>query len=1675
MTESPSATGAAQQGQDTNQASTASNNPSNKKIQNNKKYQKKNNQATTTDSASKKFEGRIDDLKGHVYDTRSAWVSADLYTKTTEEILEYINRTYKNGPDVVTCLQTKTFVPPDKPEDPDPDAGETDKAIWKKKVELFVKKEDELKETLKQVHGVIYGQCSESMRDRLDALASTAKILKDKDPIGLLGNIQACMLKVEGKQNPYHTAHSAIRKLYTFSQGRLSLQQYLESFKNSVDVIEHIGCAIGPNFKELIVTEMNDTGETEDTATATVREKYLATAYLLGSDRARFGKLIDDLQNNFLQGTDNYPKTLVDAHSLLLHWKHDNNNSNSAQQQATTTGVAFAQTGSTDKSHIQCFKCKKYGHYSNNCPNQDADDDNGGDDNNGGGGTTSKTTTKTAMVAHGTINSNSDSDDSDTRMRFAFNTLGNIGETYSVTLSTQRYAGIPKSWLLLDSQSNVHVMCNSELVTNIRETNMTLIIQGTTGQSKTNLIADLPGLGFTVWFCPDIIANIISLSEATKHYRVTLDTAQGNQFIVHGKDGSKCIFHESTSEHGEAIAGLFYTEMTARNSNKTISTALITTVQDRKTKYTERAYDGAVRARKVQNALGYPSLKQFLHIIEKGLLPGTRVTRDDIIAAEDIFGPNLGGLKGKTTRTKTDHVENILTPVPAEIYATHPTITLVIDIFYVNSMAFFVTQSRNYKFGTVEHVLSRNIKTINKALTQVINLYHSRGLRVVEVNGDPEFEALRVPLANTMAKYETPVNLNTSGENDHVPEIERGIRTRKERARAIIGTLPFTRLNMLLVRELIYRIEFALNAFPPGDGVSETISPRTLITGRGVTQRHFELEFGEYVQVHEKSDNTMRPRTVGAIALRPTGNEEGSYYFMSLETGRRLNRTHWTRLPMPEEVIQRVHQLADEARAEQGLTFAWRDGTEMINEDDDEAADPDYDPNEDDSDDDPLEYDSDDEPDPIPTADDAADILFPGPGIAAAGVSEADIAELQPEEQPADPIETAGVAAPQPTNTMDTTGVPEPPEPTEEPTGDTQTGQDNQDTDLPGVNDDEEENNIQSESEENNIQSESDDTDEENDQHERSPIDDEFDQRYGPRTRQLRPRRYPREPEHKDYFNLTTIGKVVLIQYGMKRGLKIFGERGSAAVSKEMKQLHDRKVMKPVKKNMLTDQERKRALNYLMFLKEKRDGTIKGRGCADGRSQRIYKSKAETSSPTCKTESIFITAVIDAMEGRDVATVDIPGAFMQADIDETVIVRFTDEMAILLAQIDPELYDYFLDYENGKPVLYAKLLKALYGTVQAALLFWKELTSFLEKQGFKSNPYDLCVMNKTINGEQCTVVWHVDDAKISHKDPKVVSEVIALLNKKYGELQEVTENRGKIHDYLGMTIDYTIPGKVVFRMDDYVAGILEEAPDDMDGVAATPHTERLYDVSDTPTLLDSERSEIFHHLVAKLLFLAQRVRPELQPAVPFLTTRVKCADLDDWKKLGRIVKYLRKYPTLALTLEGDNLSIVKHYIDASYAVHRDMRSHTGGYTTLGKGAVITMSARQKLNTRSSTEAELVGVDDYMSMVLWTREFLNAQGPQYTVNDSIIYQDNRSAMLLEENGQRSSSRRTRHLNVRYYFITDRINQGEVRVEHCPTKDMLADLFTKPLMGGAFKDLRAKVLNITEPDDETDEDG
>ena len=155
-----------------------------------------------------------------------------------------------------------------------------------------------------------------------------------------------------------------------------------------------------------------------------------------------------------------------------------------------------------------------------------------------------------------------------------------------------------------------------------------------------------------------------------------------------------------------------------------------------------------------------------------------------------------------------------------------------------------------------------------------------RGFKISTLLMDRQFESIRGDLA------EMQINLNTVSNDEHVPEVERYIRTIKERAHCVYNTLPFRRIPTRMIIEIVYHSVFWLNSFPAEDGISPKLSPCAIVIGTLIDyNKHCKLEFGTYVQVHEEHDNSMATRTTGAIALRPTGNKQGGYYFYSLTSG----------------------------------------------------------------------------------------------------------------------------------------------------------------------------------------------------------------------------------------------------------------------------------------------------------------------------------------------------------------------------------------------------------------------------------------------------------------------------------------------------------------------------------------------------------------------------------------------------------------------------------------------------------------------------------------------------------------------------------------------------------------------------------------------------------------------
>jgi hypothetical protein len=181
----------------------------------------------------------------------------------------------------------------------------------------------------------------------------------------------------------------------------------------------------------------------------------------------------------------------------------------------------------------------------------------------------------------------------------------------------------------------------------------------------------------------------------------------------------------------------------------------------------------------------------------------------------------------------------------------------------------------------------------------------------------------------------------------------------------------------------------------------------------------------------------------------------------------------------------------------------------------------------------------------------------------------------------------------------------------------------------------------------------------------------------------------------------------------------------------------------------------------------------------------------------------------------------------------------------------------------------------------------------------------------------------------------------------------------------------------------------------------------------------------------KGMFLCKQAKQDLLPGIVFLASRVKDPNKADWKKLQHMLDYLQGTQDDVACLSADNTQTIKWYINLSFAMHKEMRSHTGAVMTLDHGALILDSTKQKVNTKSLMESDMIAVDDTIRKLLWTKKFIEAQG--HKVKANIVYQDNTSAMM--------------------------------QVEYCPTNEMVADYITKPLVGSKFIQFKNRIMGKT----------
>jgi hypothetical protein len=527
----------------------------------------------------------------------------------------------------------------------------------------------------------------------------------------------------------------------------------------------------------------------------------------------------------------------------------------------------------------------------------------------------------------------------------------------------------------------------------------------------------------------------------------------------------------------------------------------------------------------------------------------------------------------------------------------------------------------------------------------------------------------------------------------------------------------------------------------------------------------------------------------------------------------------------------------------------------------------------------------------------------------------------------------------------------------------------------------------------------------------------------------------------------------VLATLSIKSARKIYGkEISDKATTEELQTCIQKDVWEYLDPTYAT----KNAIPSRMFLTPKSlpNGTldrIKGRIVAGGHKQdrSLYEDK-EVSSPTVALTSVLAMAALAAKEGHHVMSLDHKAAYLNADMTGSPVeMLLSPEVAEILCGIDIKYGKYVR--KDGK--IAVRLKKALYGCVQSAVLWYNELTSTLESIGFSRNPYDTCSFTRVRDNTFDRILVYVDDLFLTSVCKDSLETIANILRAKY---DAVTYKLGAHHDFLGIHWDFSTPGQANLTMEGYISDIISKFK--VIRRCNTPATDRLFLTTDNSPLLSTDQRAHFHSCVMTLYYLAKRVRPQILTAISYLASRVLNPTAEDQKKLDRVLSYLLFSRHHNFILRIGTECQLHAYVDSSFGVYEDGKSVTGIVIMLGKATIYVKSGKQKIVTRSSTEAELIGMSDSLSQILWTREYLTAAG--LIIGPAIIHQDNQSTIFLAKKGK-STSERSRHIKIRHFFVSHYIEAKEIEVHYLPTGEMIADMLTKPLHGSLFARLCAKL--------------
>ena len=1140
-----------------------------------------------------------------------------------------------------------------------------------------------------------------------------------------------------------------------------------------------------------------------------------------------------------------------------------------------------------------------------------------------------------------------------------------------------------------------------------------------------------------VVLCPGAVANILCPQTALKQGYEQTYVSDGDFYtLTHTSSGKRLKFGRVDLRNGSRTT-LYIMDLRTLQPpfHRHMTVAVATTVSHNKSRYTKGEVMRADKARRYLAVMGNPSSRAAIEQLRS--TRNAPVSEADIRRCIDIYGPSVASIKAHTTKKTAPAARNdTLAPdeVPTHVY-------MEVDIMWVKGLPFLIGVVLPLDYAMcLPLTKGRGATHLEKGLKAMASKINSRNFVCDSIRSDNEGGIAKQSTTEEIQRL--GIELPLTGAGQHCGHIERRIRFVKEKYRGLEHGLDFA-MNKILVTWAVLGSTRMTNMQRTASSTS-LLSPREKFMGRPFD---FDLDgrvaFGTYIQLTVRdTDNTSSARTEGCIALFSRDNLTGSIYAFHIATQAIVVRDHFVELPISDALISYINNLA----AKDGMSR----GSEPFAESEYGApTDEEYQNND------------------ATTVNKAR--AFKPFNESSAGV--------QLEHQQRAPGTVTFSAA----DGESSAPLPEVPNSrgAAKATTSRVTVEDVEDEDV-----DREFNNISLPTA----------------QQQQVRVGGAMqgatqvtigDGRRGAQVFRGRgaaqnnslagmggstallvgtdfndpafERKFKAQLHHTRDFHDRDFAFVI----SWKRAIKTYGEPARASIEKELQQFIDKGVWHPVSFEGLSKQQRKVIIRAKMFVTEKffpNGGfdKIKSRLVARGDMQdRSLYGDDDTSAPTAELSSVFSVAAIAACESRYVATCDIGGAFLNADMfkgsGRTVIVKLDPHITKMLTKLKPD-YESFVG-DDGH--LFVELDKAMYGCIESAKLWYEHLRGVLvNEMGFTQNECDQCAFNKTDStGIQVTVILHVDDMMVTCANKITLDAVLLSLCQRF---KETKCHYGPCVPFLGMDFDYAIPGEVRITMLGMEADILSTSG--VTGVAKTPATEALFDVDiDKQPVEEQEQQDWFRSNVAKLLYLGKRARPEILTATTFLATRAAKADIDDMGKLRRVIRYLRGSAGRGIRLCPGALGVsVRAYVDAAYGVHMDGKSHTGVSIVIGEaGPIFVRSTKQPIVAKSSTEAELIATSDSANQVFHVRNFIIEQG--YGDKPATIFQDNLSCMALMAKGK-STSLRTRHIQIRYFWVKERVDNGEAVIMHMRSEAMgPANALTKPLVGAQFLEERRQLTN------------